>query len=75
VNELAALTFTHQSSACVVASRLVRRRLAQKTGAPDDRGAGVLRERQKRLFRSTGPDPALTRILQRLVAILFAAIV
>lgn len=37
VNELAARTFTHQSSVSLVVQRLVRRGLVEKAGAPDDR--------------------------------------
>ncbi len=37
VNELAALTFTHQSSVSVVVQRLVRRRLVAKVPAREDR--------------------------------------
>jgi len=37
VNELAALTFTHQSSVSVVVQRLVRRRFVAKASAGDDR--------------------------------------
>ncbi|HLY21792.1 MAG TPA: MarR family transcriptional regulator [bacterium] len=37
VNELAALTFTHQSSVSVVIQRLVERRLVAKVTATDDR--------------------------------------
>jgi DNA-binding MarR family transcriptional regulator len=37
VNEIAALTFTHQSSVSVVIQRLVDRRLVAKITAPDDR--------------------------------------
>lgn len=37
INDLAALTFTHQSSVSVVIQRLVRRRLVAKVAARDDR--------------------------------------
>jgi DNA-binding MarR family transcriptional regulator len=37
VNEIAALTFTHQSSVSVVIQRLVRRRLVAKVPSSDDR--------------------------------------
>jgi len=37
INELAALTFTHQSSVSVVVQRLARRRLVAKVSATDDR--------------------------------------
>ena len=37
INDLAALTFTHQSSVSVVIQRLVRRRLVAKITASDDR--------------------------------------
>jgi DNA-binding MarR family transcriptional regulator len=37
INQLAALTFTHQSSVSVVVQRLVARRMVAKVAAPDDR--------------------------------------
>lgn len=37
INELAARTFTHQSSVSVVVQRLVARQLVAKVAAPDDR--------------------------------------
>ena len=37
VNDVAALTFTHQSSVSVVVQRLVERGLVRKVAAPDDR--------------------------------------
>src|SRR5437764_1001235 len=37
INELAARTFTHQSSVSVVVQRLVRRKLVAKVAASDDR--------------------------------------
>ena len=37
INDLAALTFTHQSSVSVVIQRLVRQRLVAKVPASDDR--------------------------------------
>jgi DNA-binding MarR family transcriptional regulator len=37
VNDVAAFTFTHQSSVSVVIQRLVRQRLVAKLPAPDDR--------------------------------------
>jgi DNA-binding MarR family transcriptional regulator len=37
INDVAALTFTHQSSVSVVIQRLVLRRLVRKVRAPDDR--------------------------------------
>jgi DNA-binding MarR family transcriptional regulator len=37
INDLAALTFTHQSSVSVVVQRLVARRMVAKVAAPEDR--------------------------------------
>jgi len=37
INDLAALTFTHQSSVSVVVQRLVKQRMVAKIAAPDDR--------------------------------------
>ena len=80
INELAALTFTHQSSVSVVVQRLVRRRLVAKVAAPDDRrrqrleltarGRVVLERApaavQQRLIAAiAGLSPADRRVLSR----------
>jgi DNA-binding MarR family transcriptional regulator len=76
INEIAALTFTHQSSVSVVVQRLVGRRLVAKVPADDDRrrqrlavtakGRGVLRRApvpavQERLIAAIGALPAAER--------------
>jgi len=48
INDLAALTFTHQSSVSVVVERLVRRRLVARITARDDR------RRQSLVLRAEG---------------------
>jgi DNA-binding MarR family transcriptional regulator len=50
INELAALTFTHQSSVSVVIQRLVRRRLVAKVPGVDDR------RRQQLVVTAKGRD-------------------
>jgi DNA-binding MarR family transcriptional regulator len=54
VNELAALTFTHQSSVSVVVQRLVEQRLVTKVAASDDR-------RRQRLALTASGRRALQR--------------
>ena len=75
VNDLAALTYTHQSSVSVVVQRLVRRRLVARVVAADDRrrqrlaltpaGRRVLRSApaavQDRLIAALGALPAAER--------------
>ena len=75
INDLAALTFTHQSSVSVVIQRLVRRRLVAKVAARDDRrrqclaltagGRRVLRRTpvatQERLINAISVLPAAER--------------
>ena len=75
INDLAALTFTHQSSVSVVVQRLVRRRLVVKSTASDDRrrqslaltseGRRVLRRApvavQERLIAAIAALPAADR--------------
>lgn len=55
INELAALTFTHQSSVSVVVQRLVRRRLVAKASASDDRRRHrlTLTQEGRRVLRRT----------------------
>jgi DNA-binding MarR family transcriptional regulator len=70
VNELAARTFTHQSSVSVVVQRLVKRRLVAKVSGPTDKrrahlavtseGAAVLRR---------APDPVQARLVAAIEAL------
>jgi DNA-binding MarR family transcriptional regulator len=65
INELAELTFTHQSSVSVVVQRLVARRLVAKVAARDDR-------RRQRLVLTAGGWRVLKRapvaVQERLIA-------
>ena len=75
INDVAALTFTHQSSVSVVIQRLVARRLVAKVAVPDDRrrqhleltaaGRRVLRSApvvvQERLIAAIAALPAAER--------------
>jgi DNA-binding MarR family transcriptional regulator len=69
INDLAALTFTHQSSVSVVVQRLVEQRLVTKAAASDDR------RRQRLALTATGRR-ALQRapiaVQERLIAALSA---
>ncbi len=70
VNELAARTFTHQSSVSVVVQRLVERKLVAKVSGPNDKrrahlaitskGAAVLRR---------APDPVQARLVAAIAAL------
>ena len=64
INELAALTFTHQSSVSVVIQRLVHRRLVAKVTSPDDR------RRQRLAVTAEG-----RRVLQRAPAAVQARLI
>lgn len=74
VNDLAALTFTHQSSVSVVVRRLVKRRLVAKVASEDDRrrvqlqltsaGAALVRR---------SPDPGQERLLSAISSLAPAA--
>ena len=68
INDLAALTFTHQSSVSVVVQRLVRRRLVGKITARDDRRRHrlALRAEGRRLLRR-----APAAIQERLIAAVY----
>lgn len=55
VNDIAARTFTHQSSVSVVIQRLVQRKLVAKVPAPDDR-------RRTRLAITAGGTRVLARV-------------
>jgi DNA-binding MarR family transcriptional regulator len=69
INDLAALTFTHQSSVSVVIQRLVRQRLVAKVAATDDR-------RRQRLAVTAKGRRALQRapaaVQERLIAAISA---
>jgi DNA-binding MarR family transcriptional regulator len=74
VNDLAALTFTHQSSVSVVVRRLVTRRLVQKVASEDDR------RRVRLQLTSTGaalvrrsPDPGQERLISGISSLAPAA--
>jgi DNA-binding MarR family transcriptional regulator len=65
INDVAALTFTHQSSVSVVVSRLVERRLVERVEARDDR------RRQRLRVTALGRqvlDRAPSAVPQRLVS-------
>src|SRR5262245_38494079 len=65
INDLAALTFTHQSSVSVVIQRLVDRRLVKKVAAKDDR------RRQSLALTASGRrmlDRAPAAVRERLIA-------
>lgn len=67
INDLAALTFTHQSSVSVVVQRLVARRLVVKVAAPDDR-------RRQSLVLTAKGRAAVTRAPKAVQQQLIAAI-
>ena len=70
VNELAARTFTHQSSVSVVVQRLVQRRLVQKVTSKDDRRRvrlGLTDSGRAVLRRS--PEPVQDRLIAGLAAL------
>ena len=64
VNELAAQTFTHQSSVSVVVQRLVQRRLVQKVTSKDDRRRVrlALTDSGRTLLRRS-PEPFQDRLI------------
>jgi DNA-binding MarR family transcriptional regulator len=68
INDLAALTFTHQSSVSVVVQRLVAQRLVSKVAAADDR-------RRQRLALTAKGRRALQRAPEAVQEQLIAAIV
>lgn len=70
VNDLAARTFTHQSSVSVVVQRLVDRRLVQKMTAKDDRRRVrlALTESGKAVLRRS-PEPVQERLIAGLSAL------
>ena len=69
INDIAALTFTHQSSVSVVVQRLVERRLVAKVAASDDR------RRQRLALTTRGRDVlerARSAVPERLIAAISA---
>lgn len=64
VNDVAARTFTHQSSVSVVVQRLVRQKLVVKTSAREDRRRLVLEltDRGRRLL-ARAPEPVQDRLV------------
>lgn len=70
VNDLAARTFTHQSSVSVVVQRLVNRRLVQKLTARDDRRRVqlALTDAGRALLRRS-PEPVQDKLIAGLAAL------
>jgi DNA-binding MarR family transcriptional regulator len=70
VNELAARTFTHQSSVSVVVARLVERRLVAKIAAPNDRRRLrlALTDAGRAIIRRA-PEPAQERLIAGLASL------
>ncbi len=70
VNELAARTFTHQSSVSVVVQRLVERRLVEKAPGPRDRRRAQLAVTSDgvAVLRRT-PDPVQGRLIAAIAAL------
>ena len=70
VNELAARTFTHQSSVSVVVQRLVARRLVVKSSAPEDRRRVRLTvtDAGRALLRRS-PEPVQDRLIAGIAAL------
>ncbi len=70
VNNLAARTFTHQSSVSVVVRRLVERRLVVKVVAPDDRRRVhlALTDGGRSLLRRS-PEPVQERLIAGIAAL------
>ena len=70
VNDLAARTFTHQSSVSVVVARLVERRLVAKVAARDDRRRLRLAPTEAgRALARRSPEPAQERLIAGLAAL------
>jgi DNA-binding MarR family transcriptional regulator len=70
VNELAARTFTHQSSVSVVVRRLVERRLVAKvTNASDRRRARLEVTRAGAAVLRRAPEPVQGRLVQAIAAL------
>jgi DNA-binding MarR family transcriptional regulator len=70
VNDLAARTFTHQSSVSVVVQRLVARKLVAKVTASDDRRRVrlTLTEQGRALLRRS-PEPVQERLIAGIAAL------
>jgi DNA-binding MarR family transcriptional regulator len=70
INDLAARTFTHQSSVSVVVGRLVERRLVAKSASETDRRRVTLQltEAGRRLLKRS-PEPAQERLIAGLAAL------
>src|SRR5512140_1324436 len=70
VNDLAARTFTHQSSVSVVVQRLVQRRLVQKVTAKEDRRRVrlALTESGRTVLRRS-PEPVQDKLIAGLAAL------
>lgn len=70
VNELAARTFTHQSSVSVVVQRLVQRRLVQKVTSKDDRRRVrlALTDSGRAVLRRS-PEPVQDRLIAGIAAL------
>jgi DNA-binding MarR family transcriptional regulator len=70
INDLAAYTFTHQSSVSVVVRRLVERRLIRKVVAKDDRRRVTLQvtDAGRRLLRRS-PEPAQEQLIAGIAAL------
>ncbi len=70
INDVAARTFTHQSSVSVVIRRLVEQRLVAKVTAQDDRRRVriALTERGRRVLRRA-PSPVQERLIAALAAL------
>jgi DNA-binding MarR family transcriptional regulator len=70
INDLAALTFTHQSSVSVVIQRLVDRGLVAKVAASDDRRRQVLAVTAKgRRALQRAPAPVQERLVEAIAAL------
>ena len=70
INDLAAATFTHQSSVSVVVQRLVDRRLASKVPSRDDRRRAhlVITDAGAALLRRS-PEPVQDRLIEAIASL------
>jgi DNA-binding MarR family transcriptional regulator len=67
VNELAALTLTHQSTVSAILNPLVERRLVTRTPAPDDgRRVAIALTHRGRLLTESAPPTAQTQLVDGL---------
>jgi DNA-binding MarR family transcriptional regulator len=70
INELAARTFTHQSSVSVVVQRLVKRRLVVKVAALEDRRRVRLKLTEAgRALLSRSPEPVQEKLIAGIAAL------